>query len=144
MDHVVYLDTKAKEMEKLLEGSKKMIIRGAAGRKLPYGRVEAGDNLYFINNDAEGAVKLKGEVSLVFNSDKMDKETSENLVTKNQDKLLLTDKQFRRWAGRRWLILIEVKNLIEIGPFSIDKSDYGNMDDWLPVGDINNVKVKLT
>ena len=28
MDHVVYLDTKANELEKLLNGTKKMIIRG--------------------------------------------------------------------------------------------------------------------
>jgi hypothetical protein len=38
MDHVVYVDAAAKEMEKLLDGSKCMILRGAAGRKLPYGK----------------------------------------------------------------------------------------------------------
>ena len=41
MDHVVYVDTKAKELEKLLEGTKRMLIRGAAGRKMPYGRVHS-------------------------------------------------------------------------------------------------------
>jgi len=45
MDHIVYLDAKAKEFEKLSEGSKTMIIRGAAGRKLPHGRVSQGDIL---------------------------------------------------------------------------------------------------
>jgi len=35
MDHVVYLDAKAKEMDKILSGNKKMIIRGTTGRKLP-------------------------------------------------------------------------------------------------------------
>lgn len=39
MDHVVYLDAKEKELNKLLSGQKTMIIRGAAGRKMPYGRV---------------------------------------------------------------------------------------------------------
>jgi hypothetical protein len=43
MDHVVYLDAKAAELENILSGRKTMIIRGAAGRKLPYGRVHAGD-----------------------------------------------------------------------------------------------------
>lgn len=42
MDHVVYLDARAKELEKLLDGRKTMIIRGAAGRKLPYGKVNKG------------------------------------------------------------------------------------------------------
>jgi len=38
--------------------------------------------------------------------------------------------------------LIEIKELEILDPFPIDKRDYGNMDDWLPVGDINNVKIK--
>jgi hypothetical protein len=47
MDHVVYVDAKAKELEELIAGTKTMIIRGATGRKLPYGRVNMGDILYF-------------------------------------------------------------------------------------------------
>ncbi|MCK5764077.1 MAG: hypothetical protein KAH05_08155 [Clostridiales bacterium] len=54
MDHVVYLDAKAKEFEKLIEGTKTMIIRGATGRKMPYERVFEGDQLYFIRNNGEG------------------------------------------------------------------------------------------
>lgn len=70
MDHVVYVEAKAKEMEKLIDGSKTMLIRGAAGRKLPYGRVNSSDVLYFINNNAEGVVKAKARVKSVFNSEK--------------------------------------------------------------------------
>ncbi len=42
MDHVVYLDKKTNELEKLKSGEKTMLIRGATGRKMPYGRVNAG------------------------------------------------------------------------------------------------------
>lgn len=141
MDHVVYLDAKAKELENLLNGSKAMIIRGAAGRKMPYGRVNKNDILYFLINNAEGLVKAKGIVSSVHNSDKMTKEDSIELVRKNQSKLKLTDKQFQRWAGKRYLVLIEVDQIEEIDPFQIDKSAYGNMDDWLPVEKIDKVKM---
>lgn len=87
MDHVVYVDAKANEIEKLLNGEKKMIIRGAAGRKLPYGRVDVGDILYFINNNGEGQVKAKGVATNIFNSGKMTKEESISLVEERQDKL---------------------------------------------------------
>jgi len=140
MDHVVYLDYKASEMEKLLSEEKKMIIRGAAGRKLPYGRVDIGDALYFINNNGEGEVKAKAIVKSVLNSDKLTKEESINLVENNQDKLKLTKQQFKRWGGKRYLVLIELEKVEEIEPFNIDKSDYGNMDDWLLVEEIDNVK----
>lgn len=142
MDHVVYVDAKANEMEKLLNGEKNMIIRGAAGRKLPYGRVDTGDFLYFINNNGEGQVKAKAVVSNVFNSEKMTKEESIALVEENQDKLNLTKKQFKRWSGKRYIVLIEVESVDAIEAFDIDKSDYGNMDDWLPVENIETVKVK--
>jgi len=140
MDHVVYLDTKANELEILLNGKKSMIIRGATGRKLPYGRVNEGDVLYFINNNSEGVVKAKAIVDSVFNSDKMSAEESVALVEKHQGKLNLSESQFKKWAGKRYIVLIEIKDIKEIKPFAIDKSNYGNMDDWLPVEKIDNVK----
>ena len=139
MDHVVFVDAKAGEMEKLINKEKKMIIRGAAGRKMPYGRVNPGDMLYLINNNAEGVIKAKAVVTDIFNSEKMTSEESIALVDKNQDKLCLTDQQFKRWAGKRYLVLIEVGQVTKVTPFQIDKSDFGNMDDWLPVGDIGKV-----
>lgn len=140
MDHVVYLDAKAKELDLLISGEKRMIIRGAAGRKMPYGRVEAGDVLYFINNNAEGVVRAKAVVTSVFNSEKMTVEESTQLVETNQGKLQLTPQQFKRWAGKRYIVLIEVDQFEKISHFEIDKSDYGNMDDWLPVKEIASVK----
>jgi hypothetical protein len=37
-------------------------------------------------------------------------------------------------------VLIEVKNVKPLEPFAIDRSEYGNMDDWLPVEKIEKVK----
>jgi hypothetical protein len=39
-------------------------------------------------------------------------------------------------------VLIEVGEVEVLTPFPIDKSDYGNMDDWLPVEKIESVWVK--
>lgn len=141
MDHVVYLDAKANELEMLIAGKKNMLIRGAAGRKLPYGRVHADDMLYFINNNAEGVIRAQAKVISVLNSEKMAPEKSKELVENNQNKLQLTPQQFKRWAGKRYIVLIGISNFEEISPFKIDKSSYGNMDDWLPVEIIDNVKL---
>jgi len=59
VDHVVYLDAKAKELDLLIAGKKSMIIRGATGWKLTYVHVNEEDVLYFINNNAEGKVRAK-------------------------------------------------------------------------------------
>lgn len=141
MDHVVYLDKKAKELEKLENGTKSIIIRGATGRKLPYGRVEVEDCLYFILNDGSGIIQAKANVSEVLNSEKMDKDTSIALVDKYADKLDLSTQQYKKWAGKRYLVLIHVDEFKSVDPFKIDRSDYGNMDDWLPVEDIVRVRI---
>lgn len=140
MDHVVYLDAKAGELEKLVAGQKSMVVRGAAGRKLPYGRVNLADRLFFIQNNGDGLVRASAVVSGVINSEKLSEEQSRNLLEVNQTKLCLTSDQTRRWAGKRFLVLIEIKNVCTLEPFAIDRSEYGNMDDWLPVGDIERVK----
>ena len=141
MNHVVYLDAKANEMEKVFTNKKTMIIRGATGRKVPYGLVNIGDILYFINNNAEGMIKATAEVFNVINSEKMDKETSISLIKKFQDKLQLTEKQFQRWAGKRYIVLVEIKNVKEIKPFQFNRDDFKNkMDDWLIFENIESIR----
>ena len=120
MNHVVYLDAKSKEMEKLLTNQKTIIIRGAAGRKVPYGQVKKEDILYFINNNAEGMIKATAEVFNVINSEKMDKETSIKFIKNYQGQLHLTEKQFQRWGGKRYIVLIEVKNVKELTHFQFN------------------------
>lgn len=142
MDNVVYVDSRAKELENLKSGKKTMIIRGAMGRKLPYGRVNISDVLYFIENKGDGIVKGKATVYEVYNSEQLTKEQSVELIEQNQDKLLLDSGLKKRFAGKRYLVLITIRDFEEINPFKIDRSEYGNMDDWLPVGDIEPIKVK--
>jgi len=142
MDNVVYLDHKAKELDNLISGKKTMIIRGATGRKLPYGRVHKGDILYFIENKGDGLVKAKARVKDVFHSEQLTRTESEELVNHNQNRLLLDSGMLKRFSGKRYLVLIIIEDFEELVPFKIDRSQYSNMDDWLPVEDINKVIIK--
>ncbi|HKL32150.1 MAG TPA: hypothetical protein VJ919_06445 [Tangfeifania sp.] len=139
MDHIVYLDAKAKELENLQNRKKSMIIRGATGRKLPYGRVNEGDVLYFAENKGDGLLKAKAVVKSVYQSEKLSKEESEKIVAENQDKLQLNKPLLKRFAGKRYLVLLEVASFETLDPFAFDRSNYGNMDDWLPVENIKHV-----
>ena len=52
MVHLVYCDNAGKKGEKVLDkilaGTKTMVVRGAAGRKIPHSRVFEGERLYFM------------------------------------------------------------------------------------------------
>ncbi len=139
MDHVVYIDAKENDLEKLINGTKQMILRGATGRKLPYGRVHPGDRLYFIQNNGEGLVQATASVNQVINSDPLSMDESARMIDKWMPALQLTGTQYKRWAGKRYLVLISFEDTVPVEPFKIDRSAYGNMDDWLPVGEINRV-----
>ena len=45
---MVYCDDKEKVLEKIITGTKSMIIRAAAGRKIPQSRVFEGEKLYLM------------------------------------------------------------------------------------------------
>ena len=142
MDHIVYLDYKAKELYNLTIGKKSMIIRGAMGRKVPYDRVFKGDTLYFVENKGDLLVKAKAKALDVYFSDKLSREDSFKMIDKYQNKLMLNTALKKRFAGKRYLTLININDFVLLEhPFEIDKSEYSNMDDWLIVKEINTVMV---
>jgi hypothetical protein len=138
MDHLVYCDGKAKVLEKILNGTKTMIIRGAAGRKLPYGRVFEGETLYFVENRGDGLIKGKATVKSVFNSEKLTEDESKEVVNKNMDKLSLTDVQIERWSGKRFLCFVEIEDVEKIEKH-LKLNHQKNMDDWITVENISSI-----
>ena len=70
----------------------------------------------------------------------MTKDESIALVNEYQDKLQLTDRQFHKWAGKRYIVLTEVNNIKEIQPLQFNRDIFKNMmDDGLPVENIEIV-----
>lgn len=142
MEHLAYCEYKAKELEKLLSGQKTMLIRGATGRKLPYGRVFPGEIIFLIENDGKGIIQAKGVVSQVINSEKLSPETAMQLIVSKMDNLNLTKEQVDRWSKKRYLCLIEIQNIERIDPFSYHRA--GNMDDWIIVNSIDEIKKEIS
>ena len=71
MDHVVYVSKATKELDGLLSGGRSMLVRGSLGKKVPYGRVSEGDQLFFATGSGRNVVKAKAEVTSVFDSEKL-------------------------------------------------------------------------
>lgn len=137
MVHLVYCDDKSKELSKILDGSKTMVIRSAAGRKIPHSRVFEGDVLYFMEKGSK-KITAKAKVKDVQNFVKLADEEITKTIEDNNDKLQLTDKQKERWH-KKCLCLVEFENVEEIAPLDFDHQ--GNMDDWLIIDKIEDVVV---
>ena len=137
MVHLVYCDDKAKVLEKILNGEKTMIVRGAAGRKIPHSRVLEGEMLYFMKKGSK-KISAKAKVIHVENLTKLSDEEIVSVLESNQPKLNLTDKQKERWH-KKCLCLVEFVNVEETTPLDFDHQN--NMDDWLIIEKIEDVVV---
>ena len=109
MVHLVYCDNAGKKgervLDKIMDGKKTMVVRGAAGRKIPHSRVFAGETLYFME---KGSLQItaKAEVVEVKNYVKLSDEEITAVLAENQEKLNLTEKQMTRWH-KKCLCLVE-------------------------------------
>jgi len=137
MVHLVYCDDKEKVLEKILDGTKTMIIRAAAGRKIPHSRVFAGETLYFMK---QGTSKISAMsiVKSVQNFIKLSEDEIIKTLADNQGKLNLSKKQQERWH-KKCICLVEFENVKEIEP--LDFEHQANMDDWLIIEKIEDVVV---
>ena len=141
MVHVVYCDNSGKkgerELDKIMSHDKCMVIRGAAGRKIPHSRVFENDELYFMEK-ASLKITARAVVKHVDNYVKLTNEEIEEVLENNQAKLLLTDKQKQRWR-KKCLCLVEFYGVESIDPLAFDHQV--NMDDWLIIEKIEDVVV---
>jgi hypothetical protein len=141
MVHLVYCDNEGKSGEKVLDkilaGTKTMVVRGAAGRKIPHSRVFEGEALYFMQKGT-GKIVATATVTNVQNYVKLSEEEIVKTIDDNQSKLNLSMKQKER-CHKKCLCLVEFKDVKTITPLEFDHQ--GNMDDWIIVEKIEDVVV---
>jgi hypothetical protein len=137
MVHLVYCDDKEKVLEKILDGTKTMIIRGAAGRKIPHSRVFENELLYFMKKGTRKISAMATVVS-VQNYVKLAEDEIKKILADNQKELNLSDKQKERWH-KKCLCLVKFKDVRQIEPIEFDHQS--NMDDWLIIEKIEDVAV---
>lgn len=140
MVHLVYCDDAGKSgsrvLDKILSGQKTMVVRGAAGRKIPHSRVFAGEKLYFMQKGS-AAVSACATVKSVQNYVKLNDSEINRILSEHETALSLSDKQRARWH-KKCLCLVEFCDVKPIEPpLCFEKQS--NMDDWLILEKIEDV-----
>ena len=139
MVHLVYCDNTGKKgekvLDKILSGTKTMVVRGAAGRKIPHSRVFEGEQLYFMEKGS-ALITAIAIVKAVQNYVKLSDEEITKVLSDNQNKLNLSEKQKAHWH-KKCLCLVEFENVEEITPLAFEHQS--NMDDWLILEKIEDV-----
>lgn len=135
MIHIVICDNKEKELEKLINKERTIILRGSATRRIPHSRIFVNDELYFV----ERGQNVSKYHAKVLNADSLSKLTNDeinNIFDKYKNKLNLTINEENKWK-KKCLCIIEFNDIKEIEELSIPA--YTPLEDWIMVNNLDEL-----
>ena len=130
--HIVICDNKEKELEKLINKERTILIRGSATRRIPHSRIFINDELYFVNK-GENVSKYHAKVLNAESLSKLTNDEIDNIFNKYKDKLNLSLNEEKKWK-KKCLCIIEFDSVKEIEEVSIP--NYTNLEDWIMVNEL--------
>jgi len=137
MNHLIYLNTKSGELEKILSGIKTMIIKDLGNAQQTSFSVNPGDSLYFMRDKEETTLRVKAAVVKVtspeFNSD----EDLSPALKEMQPKLQLTEKQFHDWSSKKQVLFVEFVAAQKIEGIQLTTHKFMSQADWIAFEDFS-------
>ena len=131
MNHLVFVDTRAGELERILSGTKTMLIKEFDPAQTTAHPVRAGDSLYFLRDKDDCAVRVKATVTRVLSpANNSDQDLSHSLA-EMQPRLQLTEDQYNYWSARKQALLVEFGSAHKIGVIHIAAHKIVDRSDWM-------------
>ena len=138
MIHIVICDNKTKELDKLINKERTMLLRGNNSRRIPNSRIFINDELYFVN---------KGELeanyhAIVTNAESYRGLTEieiDRIINKISNKLSLCEDEIDKWK-KKCLCTIEFKDFKKIDSIAIP--EYPPVTDWIMVNSLDELYKK--
>ena len=131
MNHLVFLDAQAGELEKILSGTKSMVVKEFDPARSVGQAVGPGDHLYFLRDEHECAVRVTATVTRVlFFANKSDDELSQTLK-EMQPRLQFTEEQYNYWLAKQQVLLVEFASAHKIDVLHVTPHKIADRSDWI-------------
>jgi hypothetical protein len=131
MNHVVFLDAQAGELEKILSGVKTMLVKEFDPAQTAVHLVSAGDSLYFVRNKEVWALRVKATVIRVLISANCPEEDLSHTLKEMQPKLQLTEDQYSYWSAKQHVVLVEFESARKIDVIHVAPNQIADCTDWI-------------
>ena len=142
MHHVAIMKKSWGLIPKILDGRKKIESRWGINKCSPWGKVKAGDIVYFKNSGEP--IIVVAQVSKIQEFANLNQKRVREILEKygSEDGIAISNlKETIKWAKRKcYCTLIYLKNAKKIKPFNIDKTGFGAGSAWLSVPNIDKIK----
>lgn len=143
MDHVAILKASWKLIPEIINGNKTIETRWYMQKRLPWNRIKKGDQIFF--KDAGKPVQVQAVISKITQIEVTDDFQADILIDQIWQKDIVFPKlipELQKYiSGKRYGIIVEFENAIEVPAFDIDKSGYGLQSAWLSVEDIGQIRI---
>ena len=128
MNHLVFLDTHAGDLEKILSGMKSMIVKEFDPTRASGQPVRPGDSLFFLRNKDESILRVKATVvRVLFYTDRTDDDLS-HVLKEMQPRLQLTEEQYNTWSEKQKILLVEFEAAHKIDAIHVASN---KLTDWM-------------
>jgi len=139
MEHLAIMNKSWKLIPKILAGEKTIESRWYKAKFPPWDKIKRGDTVYFKNSGEP--VTARAKVSNVIQFENLSPKIITNIVKKYGKAICLQDANYKKWVnGKKYCILIFLKNPEKIQPFNINKAGYGMSAAWITVDNMNKIK----
>jgi len=139
MNHLVFLDPRAGELEKILSGIKCMLVKEFDPAQSAVHPVSPGDSLYFLRNKDECALRVKASVVRIrFFTDNLDEDLSHTLK-EMQSKLQLTEDQYNYWSAKKQVLLVEFDSAHKINVIQVESQKITDRSAWIAFEEFSQI-----
>jgi hypothetical protein len=137
MNHLVFLDAQASELEKILSGVKSMVLKAFEPTQSADHPVKPGDSLYFLRNNDECDLRVKATVVRVLSFTRNLNEDLSHYLKEMQPKLQLTEEQYNYWSEKKQVLLVEFESAQKIGVIHLTLDEVKDQSDWIAFAAFN-------
>ena len=135
MIHIVICDNKTKELDKIINKERTILLRGNDKRRIPNSRIFINDELYFVNK-GENEAQYHAVVTNADSFRGLTEMEIERIIDNIKDNLNLTKSEEEKWK-KKCLCIIEFTDLKSIEPISVPQ--YSPIVDWIMVNDLSEL-----
>jgi hypothetical protein len=139
MNYLVFLDTAAGELEKILSGVKSMVLKEIDPEEPGEQPVEPGDVLYFLRDNDACAVRVQATVVRVWPGEAGQDEDLSRILKELQPRLQLTEDQYNPWSVKKQALFIEFEGAHKIEELQVAPEKITQRKTWIDFEEIHQV-----
>jgi hypothetical protein len=137
MNHLVFLDSNAGELEKILSGGKTKLLKEFDPAQTTAHPINPGDSLYFLRDKDDCTLRVKATVvRVLFFTNRLDEDLSHTLK-EMQPRLQLTEDQYTHWAAKRQVLLVEFASAQKIAVIHVTPDKITDRSGWIAFEDFS-------